>query len=200
MAEYAVTITEEDIERASSYTLLSGKEEITRAIAHLCVEPVEVNIEEGSALPPMFRENRKLRHQFQMGLLAFLLGRQYPQQMVRIREKDGPKEEPIALCMDEDTYNEWASSHVMNQIERLKKTANKELLNKIFDVMYEYRAFELMISGAIRDQLEVLNDSFNRFMRYFSMEAVDAAMKSMMDGELASMMKEMSERKGEADG
>lgn len=200
MAEYQVNITEKDIENAVLYTKLSGKEQIARSIGQLCVEPVEVVSNETETLPPMFRENRKLRQQFQMGILAFLLRREYPQQTVKIKGEDGASETPIALCMDEDCYDEWAESHVMNQLERLKKSSNKEMVNRIFDILYEYKAFELMISGAIRDELEVLNDGFNRAMRYFSVAAVDAAVKSMVDGELSSLAKEAAARKVEADG
>ena len=200
MAGYKVVITEKDIENAVIYTALDGKEKLARNMARLCIEPVEVKADDDSPLPTMFRENRKLRHQFQMGVLAYLLGREYPTQMARIVTKDGATETPLTMCMDEEAYDEWAGSHVMNQIERLKKTATKETVNKIFDFLYDYKAFEMMLSGSIRDELEILNDGFNRAMQYFSVQAVDAAIKTMVSGEFARLADELKERKVEADG
>lgn len=196
MAAYKVEITPEDIMNAKTFTSLSAKEVLTRSIAEFCIELVGVQDGE-ETLPPMFRENRKLRQQFQMGILATLLGRDFELQTVTIRGDESGEEQHLAWCMDEDVYNEWASSHVMNQLERMKKSKDTELVNRVFDFLYDYKAIEMMLSGAIRDELEIKNDVFNRAMRYFTVAATQSAVNSLMDGELKKLIEA---RKGEANG
>ena len=192
MAEYAIVITPEDIERATAYTDIAVKEALARGVAQLCVEPVNVISDDTEALPPMFRENRKLRAQFQMGILASLLGREYTQQSVIVRGEDSREKRPLAWCMDEDDYRKWASSHVMNQLERMKKAKGPDA-DRIFDFLYDYRAIEMMISGAIRDELEAQNDPFNRAMRFFTVSAVDGAVKGAMAKEIRDLLKNESD-------
>ena len=194
-AEYKVEITADDVMGAITYTSLSMKESLARGIAGFCIEPVEVK-EGEEALPTMFRENRKLRQQFQMGILATLLGREFELQTVSLRGDESGEERKLAWCMDEEEYNAWASSHVMNQLERLKKGKDSEVVNRIFDILYDYKAIELMLSGAIRDELEVHNDIFNRAMQYFTVAATQSAVNSLMDGELKKYVEDM--RKGDA--
>lgn len=193
MAE-SITITIDDIKNAATYIDLTTKEELTRAIASMCIEPVEVKVDETESLPTMFRENRKLRQQFQMGILASMLGRPYEQQPLRFAGSD--ETHPLPWCMEEAEYDRWASSHVMNQLERLKKTADKALLNTIFDLLYDYKATELMLTGAIRDALEIRNDAFNRAMQYFFPSVVQTAMKSVVDGALRDFKESRSENDG----
>lgn len=188
MAEL-ITITEEDILGAQTYMPLAAKEMLTRAVAEFCIEPVEIKADETETLPPMFRENRKLRHQFQMGILATLLHRDYAMQKVKYQHSEDGEEHDLTWCMDEDEYDIWAESHVMNQLERLKKTKNSAVVNRLFDLLYDYKAIELMLTGAIRDALEEHNDLFNRAMQFFSVAATQAAMNSMVEGELRNLLK-----------
>lgn len=190
--EYDINITAEDIAKAVTYTDLEIKEVLARGIAQLCIEPVEVVSDDAEALPPMYRENRKLRAQFQMGILASLLQREFTKQMVTVHGEDGDKEQPLAWCMDADDYRLWASSHVMNQLERMKKAKGADA-DRIFDLLYDYKAIEMTISGAIRDELEALNDPFNRAMRYFTVSAVDGAVKGMMAGEIKELLKTVAD-------
>lgn len=197
MAEYVINITPEDIQNATTYTSLPAKEVLTRTVAKFCIEPVLVNVDDATPLPSMFRENRKLRAQFMMGILASLLGREYTLQTVKIRGDESAEEHKLTWCMDEDDYNLWASSHVMNQLERMKKGKPGEIVNRLFDLLYDYKAIEMMLTGAIKDELEVKNDPFNRAMQFFSNSALQAAMDSMVDGELKKLIES---RKGDADG
>lgn len=174
MAEYAVTITEQDILNAETYVPISTKEVYSRNVASLCVEPVEIyNDEEGDTLPPMFRENKKLKAQYLMGTLAMLLKKPFTAQKLKSGEE-------MSGCMDEQEYDLWASCYVMNQLERMKKGKNSAAVNKLFDLLYEYKAIELMLSGAIRDELEERNDPFNRAMQWFTLTAADAGVKELV--------------------
>lgn len=185
MADYAINITEEDVLGADTYLPLSSKEQVTRTMAVLMVEPVRINTSGEDSLPLMVRENRKLRQQFQMGVLAAKLHREYPVQMVRVRTKDGSViEKPLAWVMDEDEYDLWASSHVMNQLERMKKCGKPDVVNKLFDLLYDCKSIELMLSGAIHDELEQQNDIFNRAMEYFTVSASQAALNALATDEV----------------
>lgn len=185
MAEYPITITEQDVLNADTYIGIGIKEKFTRTVAVLCLEPVEVENDNGDILPTMVRENKKIKAQYLMGMLATLLHRDFATQ----RLKSG---EELPMCMDEDDYDLWASSHVMNQLERLKKGKNSAAVNKLFDLLYDYKAFELMLTGAIRDELEVRNDLFNRAMRWFTLSVADAGVKDLVD---VAMKQAVEERK-----
>lgn len=172
MAAYLVNITEDDILGATDYIPISVKEEFTRAVAFLCLEPVEVKYDD-APLPTMFRENKKIKAQYLMGILATLLQKEFAVQKLASGED-------LPMCMDEADYDRWAVSHVMNQLERLKKCKNPAVVNKLFDLLYDYKAFELMLTGAIKDELEVRNDMFNRAMEWFSVSAADAGVKEIV--------------------
>ena len=182
MADYAITITEQDVLNASSYIPISAKEKFTRAIAFLCLEPEEIKVDD-TPLPVMFRENKKIKSQYLMGILAVLLGKGFT------NEKLKPSGEEMGLCMEESEYDAWAASHVFNQLERLKKCKNAEVVNKLFDILYDYKAFEMMLTGAIRDELEARNDPINRALQWFTVSAADAAVKEMVGGELKDIIK-----------
>lgn len=185
---YEITITEEDILNAATYVGISVKEQFTRAVAVICLEPVNVEYD-GQSLPTMVRENKKIKAQYLMGTLATLLQRDFPVQKLATGEE-------LTGCMGEAEYDAWAGSHVMNQMERLKKSKNAEMVNKLFDLLYDYKAFELMLNGAIKDELEVRNDPLNRAAQWFSYTAADAAIKEAIGGELRNMI---SQAKGDTD-
>lgn len=172
MADYPITITEKDILDAASYITIGVKEQFARAVAFVCLEPVQV-MDDDTALPTMFRENKKIKAQYMMGTLATLLGKPFESEKLQSGEE-------LTGCMAETEYDLWAQSHVMNQLERLKKVKNSEVVNKLFDVLYEYKAFELMLTGAIKDEIEVRNDPFNRAMQWFTISAADAGVKELV--------------------
>ena len=171
MADYPITITEQDILNAATYVPLSTKEKFTRAVAFLCCEPVEIR-NDNDTFPMMFRENKKLKAQYLMGTLATLLGHSFSSEMLGESELTG--------CMAEAEYDAWASSHVMNQLERLKKGKNQAVVNRLFDLLYDYKAFEMMLNGAIRDELEERNDPFNRTMQWFTLSVADAGVRGLV--------------------
>lgn len=169
---YEITITEEDILNAATYVGIALKEQFTRAVAYICLEPVNVEYD-GQSLPTMVRENKKIKAQYMMGTLATLLGKPFESEKLKSGEE-------LTGCMAETEYDLWASSHVMNQLERLKKCKNPAVVNKLFDMLYDYKAFEMMLTGAIKDEVEVRNDPFNRAMQWFTLSAADAGVKEIV--------------------
>lgn len=112
--------------------------------------------------------------QFLMGILAEMyFGRSIKKQKVQIADEKGKTvNREISCFMDADAYDEWAGSHVINQLERLKRSktglvphenATETVADKVFDILYDYRGFETMLAGAIRDLLAVKNDNCSRF-------------------------------------
>ena len=213
MADYSVLITPEALEHANTYVPVTEKQMVSRAVAFFCCEAVQPDagdsMREFPKLPMMVQENRKLRQQFQMGLLADYLGAEYPLEVAVIPGEDGKEtEQPLPHCMAVEEYDKWASAHVINQLERLKK--NREVSDIVFDLLYDYKGYENMISVAIRDYMDQMNNGFNRVMEYISLfsteEAAKAVMQSLMQSkeDVQEALNEVEEykkkKKGEADG
>ena len=176
----SIIITTEDIANAKTYIPLSAKEGFARNIAPLCMEPVEVRIgiENEFSLPNRVRENRKLLAQYKMGFLAYYLNKEFKKQTAMLQ--DG-SEIDLELCMDENEYDIWAGSHVFNQLERLKKAKGDEKTsNRIFDLLYDYKAMETMLTLAVRDEAETRNDAFDRAAEFIIQTMTEDAMKEMM--------------------
>lgn len=188
-----IEITSEDIQKCTTYLSVGRKERLTRAIAAFCVEPVEIKVGEGDGivLPNRVRENRKLRQQYQMGILAWYLGKDYKEQEAQIGE-DGETMQ-LSLCMDEDDFNIWAASHVMNQLERLKKSKDHETANRVFDLLYDYKNIESMLSLAIRDELESRNDPLNRAAEFVMQIMTESTMEEIMAKQKESLSEVMNE-------
>lgn len=179
---YAINITEKDILDADTYINLEIKEKFVRAIAFICTEPVEIQ-NDSETLPMMFRENKKIKAQYLMGVVANLLKK--PFESVTL-----PTGEELVGCMCDMDYDKWAESHVMNQLERLKKTKDKAVADKLFDLLYEYKAVESMLTGAIRDEMEIRNDPFNRAMQWLGVSAADAGIKELVSMAIREATKE----------
>ena len=197
----AITITEEELLKASTYISVAAKESLTRYAAELCVEPVEMKSGAGDALPPRYRENRRLRQQFMYGILGrYYLHREYKEQEIEYTDPATKKSAITAVkqLMDTEAYDEWAGSHVINQIERFKRGHSQEAANAAFDLLYDYRALEMMMMGAIRDELEKQNDLLPRIVDYMASTMTPEALQSMM-GDIESMQQQLEGMKRHAD-
>lgn len=195
-----IVITTEDIQRAESYMPVAMKEAAVRMMATLCIDEVAPGKErDGLPAPLFFRENRLHRQQFFMGVLAgYYLKKPY--RMAKLRYKDGKGEtrvEDLNYMMDTEELDIWAGSHVMNQLERIKKKRDG-CADKVYDLLYDLKGFENMLAGAIRDELERRNDPLRRMMELFgqavSAEAL-AALQKNLDGAKAAVKEAMDEVK-----
>lgn len=215
MPEYSVIITPEDIANARSYVPVGEKKRVSQGIAFFCCEAAAPSAgESAKGIPPlpfMVQEDRKLRQQFQMGLLADYLGKEYPVEVAVIPTPAGEKaEQPLGHCMAEEEYDRWAGSHVVNQLERLKKSKEPGVADMVFDILYDWKNYENMISVAIRDYMEQNNNGLNRAVEYISRFATEEMAQSVMEslmqskGELTEAINEVEEYKkrkqGENDG
>ena len=175
-----IILTAEDVKNADSYVDVEKKKMMAELMTTFCVEErQDPNDGRVLPLPPQARENRMIRQMFLMGVLAEMyFHKKVKYQTIRI-EKDGKStEKAIALLMDADEYNEWASSAVFNQLERLKKKRD-DVADKVFDLTADFRLFESMLLGAIRDEIAARNDPADRLASILAMnsapETIEAA-------------------------
>ena len=177
----ATTITQADIQKARDYMPAETKEAVARLMAKLCVRTVENDAGQTIALPPMRVEDRLRRLQCLHGVLCgWYFNGKFEQEKLRVRGEDGKTvEQEIALCMSVPALNDWLSGHPIDQLERLKK--EKQVANKVFDLLYDLRAFELMLNAAIREEIEMANDPALRIAQVLAMQATPEAMAETMD-------------------
>lgn len=186
----AIIITEADIRKARVYVPLALKETVSRLIGHLCIEPVaNPKSTELQPMPNYYRENRMLRQQFMMGILAqcYLLKDYKRAEIGGFTSPDGGKmSKPLNFCMDADDYDDWAGSHVINQLERMKKSKDRYAADNksytigdaVYDLLYDYKGFEKMILGAIQDELTMLNDPCDRLSSMMAMQTGPEVMET----------------------
>lgn len=193
-----IKIEEKDIEQASSFVSVSQKYVVATLAAKICVEAVPKKQNPWPAAPDRFRENRMLRHMVMMGILAkFYLKKEFEPAQISYGVKGKKRQQSqVDFMMDGQTYDEWAGSHVINQLERLKKGKDHAIGDKVFDILYDYKAFENMVLGAIRDELELRNDVCGRLGALLSVQVTPADMQKIIE-EVKAM--DGSAPKGEQD-
>ena len=177
----ATTITIEDVKKAKSYMPIAQKESIAALMAKLCVRSEKNDAVDSSVpLPPVRVEDRAMRLQCLHGVLAgWYFGGEYEKEKLRWKDKDGATQErEIAMCMSAEALDSWLEGHPMNQLERLKK--EKAVANKVYDILYDFRAFELMLNGAIRDELDMANDPALRIAQVMAVQTTPEQLKETM--------------------
>lgn len=177
----ATTITIEDVKKARSYMPVANKEAISRLMAKLIVRVVENDAaQSANPLPPMRVEDRIRRLQVLHGVLAgWYFGGEYEKERLQYKDDDGnTRDREIAMVMSMDALDKWLEGHPMNQLERLKK--EKQIANKVYDILYDFKAFELMLNGAIREEMDMENDPALRIAQVLSMQTTPDTMREIM--------------------
>lgn len=187
MESTKITITGGMIKKANTYIPVMEKQRMVEAIAPLCVAKVKLsyvptgaNDDEAKAAPDRHQEVKCLTNLFLMGILAH--------EYLRVPyEGDEPKEGYRHLQMPANIYDQWAGSHVMNQLERLKK--DKELTEVIFDLMYDYKELRFLLTNEIETILGHNNDPVWRLM-----DAFNHAVTAEVNGAIEPMIAQAKER------
>lgn len=177
----ATTISIKDVERAKSYIPASTKEYMARLMAKLIVRPLENDAgEDGKPLPPIRTEDRLRRAQCLNGVLAgWYFGANYENEKITIVDEDGNRrEEELHFVMSVASLDEWLEGHPINQLERLKK--EKSIANKVYDILYDFRAFELMLNGTIHDEIEMANDPAIRIAEVLAVQTTPEQFKETL--------------------
>lgn len=157
MSERRFELTENMMRDAESYLSLRAKEAIVRTVLPGCVKRIfdydyekdEYQTQEND-LPttmPMYGEDTEFKSRVVLGtVLHYYLG-------LDIGEN---------LSIDAEMYDQYAGSHIMNQIERFK--ANPELKSKSFDMLADIRDFEKRLNCAVYSLLQLKNDMAGRVL------------------------------------
>jgi hypothetical protein len=112
---------------------------------------------------PMYGEDTAFKSRVVMGtVLHFYLG-------IDIGEN---------LSIEPDMYDQYAGSHIMNQIERFK--ANPELKSKSFDMLADIRDFEKRLNCAVYSLLQLKNDVGGRVLNALGVMMSQEALESVI--------------------
>lgn len=160
--ENKIVITPEIVKKATDYIPLSQKQEMAEAIAQKCIVKVLVNYTETGdgtdsvAMPDRYQEYHAFTNMYLMGILAH-------EYLHVPYEGDEGNEGYDHLKMPLNVYDTWGASHVMNQLEQMK--TDRELREKVFDLLSDYKDFRWMLSHEIDILLGHDNDVVTRLMQ-----------------------------------
>lgn len=154
-----VIINEQDILNANANLPLVLKYTLAKYIAELCVEKKQITLKEDGEdsipLPDMAQRNTLRESQFKIGVFV----KEYLRNTFAPVKSTNDKE--IPYLMSADDADNWADFET--QIDRLKKSKNKEVADKCFDILNDYHAFCRMVSIEIEQELQIRNDIVGRF-------------------------------------
>lgn len=154
-----VIITEQDILKARSSIPLTLKYAAAHYIAELSTDKKQISIKEGNvdsiALPDMRQRNTMREVQFKTGVFATeYMGKD----IYFVKDEDNS---PIPYLMSSDDVDAW--SDFETQLDRMKRSKNKEVADKCYDILNDYHAFCRMVSIEIEQELQIKNDVVGRF-------------------------------------
>lgn len=154
-----VIINEQDILNANANLPLVLKYTLAKYIAELCVEKKQITLKEDGEdsipLPDMAQRNTLRESQFKIGVFV----KEYLKNTFVPVKSTNDKEIPYLMAADD--ADKW--SDFETQIDRLKKSKNKEAADKCFDILNDYHAFCRMVSIEIEQELQIKNDIVGRF-------------------------------------
>lgn len=176
-----IKLTEQQIEKAESYVGLQQKEEFVEACMKQCLGSVEVSLGGEYPMPTMFMESTFMKSKYLMCAFVKL----YLKEEVETEEGD-------TWLMTTEAYDEWAGSHVFNQLERMKD--KKELRDKCFDILKDYRDLERRLSSAVKGYMAVINDPINRMvLKIYELTSEEALERKKQ--EVAKLVEEVNKLK-----
>ena len=160
-----IEISSRIIDEATTYISLTEKEKIASEVAENCIDTLQINIDNGGqliAMPPMYRENTSMKARYLMGILAA----KYLKMPIEPIAEDSTE-----TLMDLPTYDAWASSHVYDQLERMKRNSglSTETKNRIYEIMSDFRDIEKRINATIYSLIQVQNDICTRLVAMVEM-------------------------------
>lgn len=185
-------ITRDTIKNARTYLNIGAKQRLSEQIAGWVVQPVEMNQDDVFSIPPIYKENRALKNMLMMGILCkFYLQMEFDCDKIRFVDTEGNliEEKPIDYYPTMEAFDDMASSAIMNQLERMKK-CDKEIINTIFDFMYDYKTLEQMVNAEIKDYLAQKNDVISRAVNMLELLVSEKNLEKMQNT-LTELQKEL---------
>ena len=149
-----ITLTKEIIENACDYIPLQRKHIWCRNVATVALQNVTLNGGEKDAAfatPDRYEENTMAR---QMALASALA-----QNYLHVYDEE--------TVLQEKDYDEILSSHLVNQLERLK--GDRDVRDKVFNILYDFGELKKMLNTEIYSRLGHFNDTLGRLLVSLSM-------------------------------
>ena len=149
-----ITLTKEIIENANDYIPLQRKHIWCRNVATVALQNVTLNGGEKDAAfatPDRYEENTMARQMALASALSVNYLKLYPEETV-LQEKD---------------YDEILSSHLVNQLERMK--GDRDVRDKVFNILYDFGELKKMLNTEIYSRLGHFNDTLGRLFVAISM-------------------------------
>lgn len=154
-----VIITEQDILNANESIPVTLKYAVAQYIAEFSTDKKQITIKEGGidsiALPDMRQRNTMREAQFKAGVFA----KEYMRKDVDFVK--GTDNTPIPYLMSADEVDAWSSFET--QLDRLKRSKDKAVADRCYDILNDYHAFCRMVSIEIEQELQIKNDIVGRF-------------------------------------
>lgn len=152
-----ITITKEILENAMDYMPAEEKQLWADKVANVCIVSVDMTGKDDNGkvlpVPPRCEENNLAR--------TFALAQALAQEYLKLYPKD--------KVLLEGDYEEILSSHLVNQIERMK--SERDVRDKAFNILYDYGELKKMLNTSIFSKLGHLNDPLSRLL--VALQAVD---------------------------
>lgn len=151
--EDMLVLTEEIIRAARSYVPLAEKEDFVRSVSDNCFDRIAIGSRNGEDIPPMWKENGFIKQRYLAGALMKLY-----LEIDFIGEK-GDKRLPT------QTEYDWImAGSPINQIERIRKSSkDTEVRDKCYDLLYDFKTLERLLTGEIAGMRPAANDTLSRF-------------------------------------
>lgn len=175
--EEKIYLTEKSLrDDAVSYVPMKDKEEFIKDVSTGCFDKMEIASENGEPLPPFYKENAVRKHRFMTAALMKLY--------LHIGYDTENEDDPWSIT--EDSYECASRSFLTSQLERIKKrTGDKALQDKIYDMLADYRLLEKLLNAECYGLLPAMNDALSRFQMMMSAqttpEAAEALLKAVED-------------------
>ncbi len=166
----AITLTKEAIQKANTYVPLAVKTAISQKLAPECIDKTKIAVKKGdknlTPMPDRYTESLIRKARMLMGIFIHY----YLQEPV----------EDENLCLSIEEYDKWGSSHIFNQLERLKRSS--DVCDKVFDIISDYKNLEKMLNAEIYMLLQLRNDPCDRIMSMIDMQTTPENLQNALAG------------------
>lgn len=191
MENNRIVLTEEMILEANDYLPLGQKYEMAQAIAQDCVAKAKMQMqrEDGTvkALPDRVQEMQLKTNLYMMGVLA----KHYLKIAYEGMDDMMGDNRFFGLQMPMNLYDQFAQSHVMNQLEQMKTSRNVK--DKVYNILYDYRKFQRMVNAEIEIVVGHQNDVVWRLLAAMEMDMKQAAVNELEKAQQAPDAEGMTE-------
>ena len=168
--EAMLVLTEEIIrDKARTYVPFAEKEDFVRSVSDNCFDRIAIGGKNGEDVPPMWKENGFIKQKYLAGALVKLyLGMEFD-------TESGDKWLPTT-----EEYDRIMGGCPINQIERIRKNAkDKDVRDRCYDLLYDFKTLERLLSGEIAGMRPAANDVLSRFNRLMEAQTSPEAFEKL---------------------